>query len=111
MTSNEHVAGAFAAGCRPLEAGTWRRGIVCLALGLGAGGACLAQETPVGILMAHIRMQGFTCDEPRSAERDAKASKPNVTVWTLVCANATYRVILIPDMKARIEIKKNSAGN
>ncbi|WP_244540432.1 hypothetical protein [Hyphomicrobium sp. CS1BSMeth3] len=106
MASNEHVAGAFVTGCRPLEAGTWRCGIICLALGLGAGGACLAQETPVGILMAHIRMQGFACDEPRNAERDAKASKPNVTVWVLSCGNARYRVTLIPDMKSRVEVIK-----
>ncbi len=110
MAINEVMPGALVGGCRPLEAGTWRRGIVCIALGLGGAEACLAQETPVGIIAAHIRMQGYTCDEPRRAERDAQASKPNETVWTLDCGNATYRVTLVPNMAARIEVKKGNAG-
>src|SRR5262245_28017073 len=60
-------------------------------------------DTPVAIISDHIRRQGYTCDEPRQAERDRPASRPNLTVWILTCANATYRVTLIPDMAARVE--------
>jgi hypothetical protein len=63
----------------------------------------LGGDTPVGIISDHIRRQGYTCDEPRQAERDREASRPNLTVWVLTCGNATYRVTLIPDMAARVE--------
>ena len=65
-----------------------------------------AQDTPVSIISDQIRMQGFTCDEPRQAERDREASRPNETVWFLRCGNAAYRVTLIPDMAARVELVK-----
>ena len=110
MAREVQAAGSLDRGWRALVAGTWWPATVCLALGLGASESCLAQETPVGIIAAHIRMQGYTCDDPRQAERDAKASKPNETVWTLDCGNATYRVTLVPNMAARVEVKKNGAG-
>lgn len=65
----------------------------------GAG----AQEDPKDIVAAQIRAQGFACDNPQSAKRDARASKPNETVWFLTCENASYRVTLVPDMGAKIE--------
>jgi len=63
-----------------------------------------AQDTPVDIISDHISRQGFTCDEPRQAKRDEQASKPNGVVWILYCANAAYRVTLIPDMAAHVEL-------
>src|SRR5262245_39345485 len=60
-------------------------------------------DTPVGIISDQIRRQGYACDEPRQAERDRQASRPNMTVWVLTCGNATYRVTLIPDMAAKVE--------
>ena len=61
------------------------------------------QESPGGIIAAQIRMQGFPCDDPTGAEHDKQLSRPNEQVWVLRCANATYRVRLIPDMAARVE--------
>lgn len=81
-------------------------GILSAALCTGAAGVCWAQDTPVGIIAAQVRLQGHNCDEPRSAERDMKASKPHLSVWILTCKNATYLVTLVPDMAARIEIRK-----
>ena len=81
-------------------------GMVLLALGVGTADVALAQETPVGIIAAHVRQQGYACNEPRKAERDIQASRPNEAVWTLVCENATYRVTLVPDMAARIEVSQ-----
>lgn len=77
-----------------------------LALGVGAADISLAQETPVGIIAVHVRQQGYTCNEPRKAERDMRASKPNEAVWMLVCENATYRVTLVPNMAARIALEQ-----
>ena len=36
-----------------------------------------AADTPVSIISDHIRRQGYPCDEPRQAEHDRQASKPN----------------------------------
>src|SRR5262245_2371031 len=63
----------------------------------------LPSEAPANVVSDQIRRQGYACDEPRRAERDREASRPNQTVWILTCANATYRVTLIPDMAARVE--------
>ena len=65
-----------------------------------------AQDTPARIISDHIRRQGFPCDEPRQAEHDVQASRPNGAVWTLTCRNAKYRVTLIPDMAAKVELVK-----
>src|SRR5262245_58768591 len=73
-------------------------GLCGLKVSQAAGG-----DTPVGIISDQIRRQGYACDEPRQAERDREASRPNQTVWVLTCGNATYRVTLIPDMAARVE--------
>lgn len=79
-------------------------GMVLLALGVGAAHISLAQETPVSIIAVHVRQQGYACNSPSRAERNVQASKPNEAVWTLVCENATYRVTLVPNMAARVEI-------
>ena len=60
-------------------------------------------DTPVEIISDQIRRQGYACDEPRQAARDRQASRPNETVWILRCNTITYRVILVPDMAARVE--------
>jgi hypothetical protein len=60
-------------------------------------------ESPKDDIAAHIRAQGYACDQPQSATRDAQASKPDEEVWLLRCEGASYRVRLIPDMAARVE--------
>jgi hypothetical protein len=72
-----------------------------------AAAACLpdpaaAQEDPKNVIAAHIRMQGFTCDKPQSAERMPRESRPNETVWVLKCENRSYQVRLVPDMAAAV---------
>jgi hypothetical protein len=62
-----------------------------------------AQESPKEIIAAHIRSQGYECDAPQSAKRDLRASRPGEAVWLLKCADASYRVRLIPDMAAVVE--------
>ena len=81
-------------------------GMLLLALGVGAPDTALAQETPVNIIAAQVRLQGYACNEPRRAERNVQASKPNEAVWLLVCENATYRVTLVPNMAARIALEQ-----
>jgi predicted trehalose synthase len=58
---------------------------------------------PAETIAAQVRLQGHRCDEPLSATRDTARSKPNEAVWVLKCANATYRLLLIPNMAARVE--------
>ena len=65
--------------------------------------ALAAGEEPKDTIAAQIRTQGFACDKPRSAVRDAKRSKPDEAVWVLKCSNAAYRIRLIPDMAAKVE--------
>lgn len=80
---------------------------VSLALTLAAAAAfavtAAAQQTPKEDIAAQIRDQGYQCDDPQSAERDEKASKPDEAVWVLTCEGASYRVRLIPDMAADVE--------
>ena len=66
------------------------------------GGGAAVAETPKEIIAAQIRMQGFACDKPVSAERDRAASRPNETVWLLKCEDHSYRVRLVPDMAADV---------
>jgi hypothetical protein len=62
-----------------------------------------AGETPKDVIAAQIRIQGFTCDKPQRAVRDAKRSRPDHDVWVLTCENATYRVSRYPDMAAKVQ--------
>ncbi|MCP3380779.1 MULTISPECIES: hypothetical protein [unclassified Bradyrhizobium] len=62
-----------------------------------------AEETPKDELAAQIRIQGFACDQPLRATRDAKRSRPDHAVWVLKCSNATYRVGRAPDMAANVQ--------
>ena len=60
-------------------------------------------ESPKDDIAAQIRAQGYACDQPQSATRDAQASKPDEEVWLLHCEGTSYRVRLIPDMAAQVE--------
>jgi hypothetical protein len=60
-------------------------------------------ESPKDDIAAQIRAQGYACDQPQSATRDAQASRPDEEVWLLRCEGASYRVRLIPDMAAQVE--------
>ena len=66
-------------------------------------------QTPANDLAAQVREQGHRCEEPVSAVRDVRLSRPDSAVWILTCRNAAYRVRLDPDMGARIvRLKKHS---
>lgn len=71
--------------------------------GLMISPAQAAEETPKDELAAQIRTQGFACDRPLRATRDAKRSRPDYAVWVLKCGNATYRVSRAPDMAAKVQ--------
>jgi hypothetical protein len=84
-------------------------GLVALSL-LGMGGlaayvgeAQAQLEMTKEILAVQLRKQGFECASPQSAERDAKDSQPNETVWIVKCENAAYRMRVVPDIAAAIE--------
>lgn len=44
------------------------------------------------------------CSEPFEAAPDPKDSEVGERGWILTCANASYRVRLIPDMAAKVEL-------
>ena len=68
----------------------------------GQTGTAATEDAAAGDLIAvQVRNQGYDCAEPVSASRDASVSDD--AVWTLTCANARYRVRLIPDQAAAIE--------
>ena len=72
----------------------------------------VAQQDAKEIVAAQLRAQGYACDNPKSATRDSEASKPNETVWIIVCENATYRATLVPDMAAYVELlSENEDGS
>lgn len=78
--------------------------IGCLLNMCGFVAEAVAQmEDPLEILAVRVRQQGHACDTPLKAERDLAASRPLNTVWFLQCSNASYRVVLVPDMAAQIE--------
>ena len=68
-----------------------------------AGASASAQEDPTNIVADQIRAQGYKCDSPQSAKRDAQASIPGEAVWILQCESGSYRVRLTPDMAATVE--------
>src|SRR3954451_19733985 len=61
------------------------------------------EETPAGIHAVRLRQQGYRCDEPARAEPDAAQARADERAWVVRCANASYRMRLIPDMDAVIE--------
>jgi hypothetical protein len=65
--------------------------------------ASAAAETPMNMLAAQIRSQGFACERPERASRDVKQSGPDHDVWILTCENATYRISRYPDLAAKVE--------
>ena len=78
--------------------------VLVLALVLSSGGGLVAKaETAKSKLAAQIRTQGFACDKPLHATRDANLSKPNYAVWVLKCENATYRIGRYPNLAAKVE--------
>jgi len=91
---------------------SWKElGSAGVALGVAlAGMPCLSDaQTPADDVAAQIRIQGYRCDEPVTAMRDVKLSRPDLAVWILKCRNASYRVRLVPDMAAHVtKLKKRS---
>jgi len=76
-----------------------------------AGASASAQEDPTNIVADQIRAQGYKCDSPQSAKRDAQASRPDEAVWILQCESGSYRVRLVPDMAATVEKIDKSQDN
>ena len=80
-----------------------RIAILSLVISATAAHSVSAQETAKELLAIQIRDQGYSCDKPVSAKRDAKHSKADVSVWVLRCEHRSYRMRLAPDMAARVE--------
>jgi hypothetical protein len=72
---------------------------------LASGGSAWAQEAENAVedIAVQLRSQGYACENPREAMRDASASKPDEAAWTIQCDGQKYRVRLVPDMAAQVE--------
>ena len=62
-----------------------------------------SQEGPADIVAVQLRQQGHRCDKPVGAEADAARSRPDERAWVVKCANASYRMRLMPGMAAVVE--------
>jgi hypothetical protein len=74
-----------------------------LAAGPMDWGMAAEEEVAKDIIAIQIKRQGYACDRPEEAKRDAALSKPDSVVWLLKCESGTYRVRLVPDMQAHVE--------
>ncbi len=81
---------------------TWSVTLLCT-LPTPSQVAAAEEAAPSGIVAAQVRKQGFTCENPVSAKRDAEQSKPHKTIWLLQCKTERYRVRLVPKMAAKVE--------
>lgn len=70
---------------------------------LGWAAAYAQLVPPATDIAAQVRTQGYSCEGSPSAERINMQSRPDEPLWILTCSNATYRVRLVPDMKAQVE--------
>jgi hypothetical protein len=84
-------------------------GLIVLLAMLLAPGIAAAQSgddsddnQAAGLVATQVRDQGYTCDDPVSAK--AEPGEDGDDVWRLDCKNASYRVRLVPDMAASIEL-------
>lgn len=80
----------------------WAPAVALIAI-FGTQSAAFSQESPKDVIAAHLRLQGYRCDAPKSARRDVRASRPDEAVWLIDCGAARYRVRLVPDMADVIE--------
>ena len=67
-------------------------------------GARWRKKTPRTSSPHNCGAQGYACDHPTNVTRNSGASKPNETVWVIVCEHATYRAKLVPKMAAEVEV-------
>lgn len=77
--------------------------VPALILGASLVSDVAAEEQVAEIIATHVRDQGHPCDNAETAKRDTEAARPDEEAWILHCDNATYRVRLVPDMRAHVE--------
>jgi hypothetical protein len=72
---------------------------------MSAGVALAADDSadPKHIIAAKVRAQGYQCNAPKSAKRDPGFTAPGEIGWMLECEDASYRVMLVPHLAARVE--------
>jgi hypothetical protein len=80
------------------------RRLLLTSVGVAIAVPVRAQQGPAATdIAAQVRLQGHHCEGSVSAQRDSEQSRPDETAWILTCANATYRVRLVPNLAAHIE--------
>ena len=73
--------------------------MIAAAMLCATAGCALADSMALdGTIVAdQVRNQGLSCKDPVSATREEAASKPELPVYVLTCADATYSVKVVPD--------------
>jgi|APTNR8051073442_1049403.scaffolds.fasta_scaffold02588_7 hypothetical protein len=77
---------------------------VVITVGVGASAGAADDDGAADIVADQVRDQGWPCADPVQAVRDPAESRPDEAVWTLQCADAVYRVRLVPDEAAEIKV-------
>ncbi|MEO1090911.1 MAG: hypothetical protein AAFX81_09785 [Pseudomonadota bacterium] len=62
-----------------------------------------AQETPLDVVAAAVRVEGHACTKPQFVSADPAESGPDDRVWTLDCESGRYRVTFDGDSRPRVE--------
>lgn len=76
---------------------------IALPLAAPRAHAASLEELSRDIIAVQIRKQGFACKNAESATRDPAASQPDDAAWILRCDTARYKVLLVPNMAAKVE--------
>jgi hypothetical protein len=76
-----------------------------LFLACASGAPALAQSEAEAArdVADQVRSQGNKCADPVQATRDPQESAPLLPVWILECADAKYKVRIVPDQGAEID--------
>lgn len=76
--------------------------LVVAAAAAAAPPAGAAAETDLGIVADAVRVTGARCDQPRSLEADAAASRPDRPAWIVTCESGRFRVIFEGDAGPKV---------
>ena len=63
----------------------------------------IAQENPIDIVAAAVRVNGYECNNAKSVKPDPEHTTPDEKAWIIRCENASYQVKFVGDRGAKVE--------
>ena len=88
---------------------SWTGPLAAAALTVAGLSAARADDGALNLLGDQLRLQGMPCKHAQSATPDPDASRPDERVWIVKCDDVSYRMRLIPNMRAQVEKLKSNA--